>query len=178
MKKFTMILILIFLIPAVCSAKGIITLQVSPGTENNYGSWGFGIYQIKDKKPGFYLNCQFSADSQRDNYYDSLNKYSFDDPVIADMNEILMGNVGVTLGITEWLGLYTGIGYVSTTQTYEKYDPYHILAENGTYFVPGDDSGGGPNFNVGAVVNIKRLTLEVGYNSFLKIPYFGFGANF
>lgn len=139
---------------------------------------GTGIYQIKPSGVGFYGNFQMTL-TQREPHYDTLNTSSFGDPVVETFKDLMILNIGITKQLGQYAAIYAGAGYASVTGVARKYDPMHILGENGDYYVDEpayDDSGA--NINAGLIFKYKKLGVNFGYQSFPKIPYAGIGMVF
>lgn len=150
------------------------------GNEEYSGNfaWGGGIFVVEEKGISFYGNLFMSGHSDSD-HYDSLDLESYGDPVNERKKDVTAFNFGGTFGFSENIATYMGLGFVSERGYAKKYDPTHILGEDGTYYVDdpaGDDSG--VNFNPGLLVFLKRFTLEVGYHTFLQQGYVGAGWRF
>jgi len=141
--------------------------------------WGLGVYSFKDKKFSWYANFQISLDRVNNNtyYYDFISQSTFNDPVSDEITSGCVFNVGITRNLYKFIGVYAGLGYATVVDYLELYDSYHILAPDGHYYVDDGDSSG-LNCNAGVMLFIKRVTVELGYNTFISSPYLGFGIKF
>lgn len=141
-------------------------------------AWGLGAYGVANSGPSLYVNGMFSGHSD-DDHYDDLDTQSFGDPIRDRKKDLGVFNVGGTFGLAESLALYAGLGYGWETGYAKKYDPTHILSDDGIYYVDDpsrDDSG--LNGNAGVLLFLKNFTLEAGYHSFVEKAYFGAGWRF
>ncbi len=180
MKKVaTVLFLLMIILPSTVMAEGALMAQYAPGNSKYEDALGLGIYELKDERIGIYVNLQASGVYGREPYYESLTTTSFGDPITNTYNDIAVLNLGITKRAISQVYAYVGLGYAVLAGTVEKYDPYHILASDGYYYV-GDpaNTDSGINVNVGLLFNINRLTAELGYNSFFSNIYFGIGINF
>ena len=142
---------------------------------------GVGLYGFRYRETGYYINGQFSARtiSSRDDLYENLTVNSFGDPIVDYVSEFAAFNVGITRSFSQNFGVFMGVGHASVEGFAEMFDPMYILDTDGQYFVPEpgpDDSGF--NANGGAMVQLGRLSLELGYHSFIKQGYAGIGFSF
>jgi len=160
--------------------RGAITLQYTPG--NDYETvMGMGIYSFRRSLPGFYFNAQVTTmpTSDSDDFYKNLTAASFGHPVTGYISDFATVNAGTTYSVADRLGLYLGIGYVSVTGYAELYDSQRILDFDGYYLVPDptpDENGA--NVNVGLLLFLGSVSVEVGYHSFIQKGYVGIGFAF
>ena len=142
---------------------------------------GVGLYSFKYRATGFYINGQVTVQStsERDDFYESLNVNTFGDPITGYISDFATLNIGVTHSFGENLGLFLGVGYASIEGYAEMFDPLYILDSDGTYLVresSPDDSG--VNGNGGLILQLGKLSVELGYQSFIKEGYVGLGFSF
>jgi hypothetical protein len=160
---------------------GVVSLLYTPESSSYEPSYGVGIYGIHDKNISYYINLQFSSlrTSDSENYYESLDIYSFGDPVEKRFQDNFVFNFGITKSLTKYFSGYGGLGFSILSGVAKKYDPMHILGSNGTYYVPDDENDESSiNFNIGTIINIKKVCIDIGYNSFRSDMYFGLGWKF
>jgi len=136
---------------------------------------GFGVYDFKDESYGYYGSVHISI-TATENYYDFLNVKSFGDPVTDRFEEIMIFDVGLTKRLSLNMNGYAGIGVAFVEGYAEKYDSTFTFSVDGRYVVPdteNDRSGG--NINLGLMLNIDSLSLNIGVHSYTKSAYVGFG---
>lgn len=157
--------------------ENVLDIEYMPTSD--YGSvLGVGFYQSKPESFGLYGNFQRTI-AFREPKYESLNISSFGDPVIGLYKDIMLLNIGVTRQIYASVIGYAGIGFASVKGIARKYDPLHILASDGEYYVdyPAYDESGG-NLNVGIIFGIKKVVFNLGYQSYTSNAYLGVGFRF
>lgn len=157
-----------------------VTFQYLPNSEYETVI-GAGLYRFNQNATGFYLNGQVTAQStsERDDFYESLNVNSFGDPIMGYISDFATLNVGVTRSFGEKFGVFLGVGYASIEGYAEMFDPLYILDSDGSYLVresSPDDSG--VNGNGGLILQLSRVSVELGYHSFVKQGYVGLGFSF
>lgn len=160
--------------------RSVVTFQYLPNTEYETVI-GAGYYNFKRAAVGGYINIQMTAQStsERDDYYDFLNVGSFGDPVTGYISGFASLNFGMTRSYGENIGVFLGVGYASVEGYAEKFDPLYILDSDGTYLVrdsSSDDSG--VNGNGGFILQLSRVSVELGYHSFVEQAYVGLGFSF
>ena len=157
-----------------------LTFQYLPN--NDYETVvGVGLYSFKYRETSYYINGQFTAQStsERDDFYETLTVNSFGDPIVGYISDFGTLNIGMTRSLGEKFGVFAGIGYAWVEGYAEMFDPLYILSSDGYYLVresSPDDSGF--NANGGAILQIGRLSLELGYHSYVKQGYAGIGLSF
>ena len=141
-------------------------------------AFGIGAYGTSKYDFSFYMNTMFSFHSESD-HYDSLTIESFGDPVRDRKKDLFMLSAGPTYGISEYCAIYSGLGFGVEWGYVKKYDPMHILSDDGIYYVddPSRDNTG-VNLNVGLLLFLKDFTLEFGYHTFPQKTYLGAGWRF
>ena len=124
------------LMPSICGA--VFDIEYLPADSNQDGEYesalGLGFYQMKPEGSGYYGNMQLTL-ATNEPHYDSLNIFSFGDPVTDLYREIFILNIGITRRFSSSVGGYLGIGYASATGKAQKIDPTFILSSNGAYYV-------------------------------------------
>ena len=157
---------------------GTFDIEYLPTNGDLTDAIGFGIYGRNEEGVHMYTNMLMTIVT-RPHTYENLNVNSFGDPVTGYYKEPFVFNVGITRAIGPVLLGYVGVGYASIKTTARKFDPMYILSPNGVYFVPDpSQNSSGINLNVGAVLSLGKLALNIGHNSFIKSTYFGIGASF
>lgn len=173
-----LILIMALVSTTVAADEMVIDFESLSSSGDYEGAIGAGIYQLKNSGVGYYGNAQITA-SNREPLYEGLNTSSFGDPVTGRCKDLVIVDIGVVHDIMDYLYGYAGVGYVSVEAFARKYDPYHILANNGNYYVPDSaNNESGINLNLGLILKIEQLTLNAGYHSFTGSKYVGVGLAF
>jgi len=179
-KKLALVTIItVFLNITPAYSKGsMLDFEYMPKTGGFESAFGIGFYQVNENAFGFYGNIQGTI-KKRDSMYDFLTVSSFGDPVTKRTKDILIGNIGITRGVIPHLGIYAGVGYASATGIAQKFDSSLILSPNGSYYVndPANDKSG-VNFNAGILLYVDSFLVNVGWHSFTKNAYVGFGVKF
>ncbi len=163
--------------PLTPNARRVVTIQYLASGGDYEGGIGFGYYHYPPKDIGMFLNFQVGT-KKGEPYYETLGLGSFGDPVLGRYKDPLVINVGATKSFGK-VGLFAGLGYGATQGVARKYDPLHILAKDGVYFVDDpefDESG--VNFTAGGTIDLGRMSMDIGFNSFTSSAYVGAGWNF
>ena len=160
--------------------RSVVTFQYLPNSDYETVI-GAGLYSFKRNATGFYINGQVTAQStsERDDFFESLSVNSFGDPVTGYISDFVTANIGVTRFFGEHLGIFLGVGYASIEGYAEMFDPLYILDSDGSYLVREsslDDSG--MNGNGGIILQLGRVSVELGYQSFVEQGYVGLGFSF
>lgn len=157
---------------------GAFDIEYLPASGDLTDAIGFGIYGRNEENVHMYINM-LTTIVERPHTYENLNVNSFGDPVTGYYKEPFVFNVGITRAIGPVLLGYVGVGYASIKTTARKFDPMYILSPNGVYYVPDhSQDSAGTNLNIGAVLSLGKLALNIGHNSFIKSTYFGIGTSF
>jgi len=173
--SLTVIMILLIGINSV-NAELTMTGQYSPSDS----ALGIGSYTLNNEKIGFYGNFQLSCSDRTERYEISdLSKAL----IVDHSKEVFIINGGLTKKLNRYIGVYTGIGYAKINGTMRKSN--YILSSDGHYYLhtpsyindPSVDDGG-LNVNIGFLIFVKKLTIEIGANTFIKNVYFGLGIRF
>jgi hypothetical protein len=159
-------------------SQNFVDIEYLPAGGGYESSFGVGFYNLAQDKFGLYFNGQTNL-SKREPKYESLSTTTFGDPILKKYKELTAFNLGATRSLGSVVAVYGGVGYAIATGGAQMFDPLHILAGDGIYYV--NDSAGdksGMNVNGGIIVHGDKVMLNVGYHSFSKTYYFGVGASF
>lgn len=150
---------------------------LAPGGDYEKGV-GLGVYHYPGKdKWGYFLNFQIGI-HKGEPYYETLDIDSFGDPVRGRYQDPVVINVGMTRSFGQF-GVFAGAGFGGSSGVARKYDPMHILADDGEYFTPDSElDTSGVNFTAGGTVDLGKLSLDLGYNTSTTSFYFGVGSTF
>lgn len=173
LRYILVISIVLFMFSLSANAKTVVSLQYSPSSDYKTVV-GLGLYNLKDKGISFYGNIQGSVHSDDSFFY---TYHDPRDPVVDRFKTMFLVNVGITKELSQYLGAYVGLGYGETEEKVEKKSDHALLSVSYYEDDPGGDSKG-INVNGGLLISIKRLTLEIGGNTFTKNVYLGLGINF
>ena len=161
MKKYTLILL--------C----LLTSFIYPQRDYNFDNYGLsmsvsfpktlmGLSIFNDVKDSWYVNgkIHISPIDSRDEFYDYSTKWS---EVLGDTKkdekiDYTILNGGFTKILKNKSILFFGIGMVIWDEYYQYYDEYHILGDDGMYWVNGDEKGKSINLNGGIIIPIKSDT--------------------
>ncbi|MBT4207723.1 hypothetical protein HOE22_05205 [Candidatus Woesearchaeota archaeon] len=142
----------------------LVTLIYPKFDVNNYGGGmtvsipnallGISIFPKYHNNWYFNGKISFSPINSRDEFYDHSSKWSeaLGDSKKDDKIEYTLLNVGLTKKLKNSLIIYGGLGWVIKDEYFQYYDEYHILGEDGEYWVNGDDKGNTINFNGGIII--------------------------
>ncbi len=146
----------------------------------------FGLFHARWKetpdeafRPGFYTTFTTNFETERPIFHDHLTVDSFPDQPIQDRySRITMVNFGLTFATSRALILYGGLGFGIESGRVEIKDtsqgsPLNPTGKN-NYSVPDKaTSRSAVNLNLGAIVRVKRVGINVGINTFTAAPYIG-----
>lgn len=157
-------------------ARRIFTIQYLAGGDYEPGL-GLAFYYYPPTGIGYFAGFQIGVKEQEP-FYDDLSLGSFGDPIQERFQTPLVVNVGITKSLGR-LGIFGGVGYGSAEGIARKYDPLHILGDDGTYYV-GDPQNDESGFNLtgGSTISFDKISMDIGYNSFTSSIYVGMGGNF
>ncbi len=144
----------------------------------------FGLFHARWKenpdeafRPGFYTTFTTNLETERPIFYDFLTVDTYPDhPIQERFSRITMVNFGLTFATSRALILYGGLGFGIESGRVELNDPSGGLNSAGkrNYSVPdAANSRSAVNLNLGAIVRVKRVGINVGINSFTLAPYIG-----
>lgn len=150
---------------------------LAPGGDYEKGV-GFGVYHYPgDDQWGYFMNLQVGI-HQGEPYYEKLDPGSFGDPVRGRYQDPVIFNVGATRSFGQF-GIFAGLGYGGSSGVARKYDPLHILADDGEYYTPDSElDESGVNFTAGGTVDLGQISFDLGYNTASTSLYFGVGSTF
>ena len=158
-----------------CAESSVVDFTYSPSQSNMMSTFGFGIYNLKDAGPGFYLNGSISGNP--DSYYSGSCYYSCGSATSTQQGATLF-SIGATfplvtsdmkVPIYRTLHSYVGVGYGSLSGHAQYSDSYWYD------YSSKDESG--VNANGGLIFGFDGFALNVGVNSLSKTVYFGIGIN-
>jgi len=129
---------------------------------------GFNLFALNHNKIRGYIDLKTSIGINEDNYYESISinevENVFGDDLLKKKEVNTSFNIGITQRIIKQLYILTGTGYVANKKYREYYDPYHILGENGNYWISGNSSGS-LSFFIGIITIIEdKYSFQFGYN--------------
>ena len=144
----------------------------------------FGLFHARWKetpdeafRPGFYASFTTNLDTERPIFYDFLTVDSFPQhPIEKRYSRTTMVNFGLTFATSRSLILYGGLGFGIEAGRVELNDASGALNNSGerNYSVPDEaTSRSAVNLNLGAIVRVKRVGINVGINTFTAAPYIG-----
>ncbi|MBT5528288.1 MAG: hypothetical protein HOK35_03940 [Cytophagia bacterium] len=142
----------------------LITIIYPKFDVNNYGGgmtvsipnalMGMSFFPKVDD--GWYFNGKigFSPINKRDEFYDYSSTWSeaLGDSKKDDKIEYVLLNAGLTKILNNKMIIYGGLGWVIRDEYFQYYDEYHILGNDGEYWVNGDEKGDTINFNSGIII--------------------------
>lgn len=152
------------------------TLEVSEEIEDSEPMYGFGCYIVPGDWPiGFYTNLRFTAHSG--GYPDLTDAFPFnafgDEVVDSELHAFLV-NFGIVAPVVDGLDLFAGLGLAASETEVELRDPSGVLGDDGRYYQRIDEDED-LNFNVGALVTLGVLALDVQWDSAFEAFSFGVG---
>ncbi len=154
----------------------VVDLTYSPSQSNMMSTIGFGVYNLKDSGPGFYLNGSLSGSP--DGYYSGKCYYSCGSVTSTQQGASLF-SIGATLPLVtsdmkvpiyRTLHSYVGVGYGSLSG-------YAQYSGSSTWYDYSSKDESGVNANGGLIFGFDGFALNVGVNSLSKTVYFGIGFN-
>ena len=139
---------------------------------------GLGVsgYSIREKRVGFYCDVRISIPlrgvSDNPEYYDFINKNTFNDPEISKHWDRVGGNIGVTYAFSNSIILYLGGGFEYRELLLELDDPTNILGDSqGHYWVSSKETKTLPNLATGFIIFSKgadSIGFHIGFHSASK----------
>lgn len=153
----------------------VVDFTYSPSQSKMSAGFGFGVYNLKDAGPGFYLNGSVSGSP--DPYYAS-KCYSCGSTTSTQQGATLF-SLGATfplvtsdmkVPIYRTLHSYVGVGY-GALSGYAQY------SGSSYWYDYADKDESGVNANGGLIFGFDGFALNVGVNSLSKTVYFGIGIH-
>lgn len=147
----------------------------------------FNIYYYNSSFPiGVYFDSGGSGEtfySDCSNCYDNLSVKYVEETFGDERQEENWSFTKTTIGglykipKTNFI-VYTGMGFGTKFYGYRYYDPYHILENNGRYWIPADKEESFNSLSYGIMFVYDIYGLQIGYETFPESLMFGFLFNF